>query len=100
MPDIKRWLLAHPRFHPHLTPTSASWLNLTGRWFAELPQKKLKRGVHRPVQAFERDIRIWPADWNEQRRPFAWTKTADEILDGVAHYCRRLWLRSLSRHEW
>ncbi|RSS73984.1 IS630 family transposase, partial [Streptomyces sp. WAC05292] len=56
-PDIKKWLLAHPRFQLHFTPTSASWLNLVERWFAELTQKKLKRGVHRSVQALERDIR-------------------------------------------
>ncbi|WP_190226807.1 IS630 family transposase, partial [Streptomyces hydrogenans] len=79
-PDIKKWLLAHPRFHLHFTPTSASWLNLVERWFAELTQKKLKRGVHRSVQALEHDIRAWLADWNEHPRPFVWTKTADEIL--------------------
>ncbi|WP_055694300.1 IS630 family transposase [Streptomyces prasinopilosus] len=89
-PDIKKWLLAHPRFHLHFTPTSASWLNLVERWFAELTQKKLKRGVHRSVQALERDIRSWLADWNEHPRPFVWTKTADEILDKVAAYCRRI----------
>ncbi|WP_037855465.1 IS630 family transposase [Streptomyces sp. NRRL S-31] len=89
-PDIKKWLLAHPRFHLHFTPTSASWLNLVERWFAELAQKKLKRGVHRSVQALERDIRSWLADWNENPRPFVWTKTADEILDKVTAYCRRI----------
>ncbi|MEW2707893.1 IS630 family transposase [Streptomyces koyangensis] len=89
-PDIKKWLLAHPRFHLHFTPTSASWLNLVERWFAELTQKKLKRGVHRSVQALERDIRAWLADWNEHPRPFHWTRTADEILDKVAAYCRRI----------
>ncbi|MFJ9713642.1 IS630 family transposase [Streptomyces sp. NPDC101234] len=70
-PAIKKWLLAHPRFHLHFTPTSSSWLNLVERWFAELTQKKLKRGVHRSVQALERDIRNWLADWNEDPRPFA-----------------------------
>ncbi|MFE0921895.1 transposase, partial [Streptomyces nigra] len=89
-PDIKKWLLAHPRFQLHFTPTSASWLNLVERWFAELTQKKLKRGVHRSVQALERDIRAWLADWNEHPRPFVWTKTADEILDKVAAHCRRI----------
>ncbi len=89
-PAIKKWLLAHPRFHLHFTPTSASWLNLVERWFAELTQKKLKRGVHRSVQALERDIRAWLADWNDHPRPFVWTKTADEILDKVTAYCRRI----------
>jgi transposase len=89
-PAVKKWLLAHPRFHLHFTPTSSSWLNLAERWFAELTQKKLRRGVHRSVQALERDIRSWLADWNEHPRPFVWTKTADEILDKVAAYCRRI----------
>lgn len=89
-PDVKKWLLAHPRFHLHFTPTSASWLNLVERWFGELTQKKLKRGVHRSVQALERDVRAWLADWNNHPKPFVWTKTPDEILDKVAAYCRRI----------
>lgn len=88
--DIKRWLLAHSRFDLHFTPTSASWLNLVEWWFAELTQKKLKRGVHRSVRALERGIRAWLTDWNDQPKPFVWTKTADEILDKVAAYCHRI----------
>lgn len=81
-PDIKRWLLAHPRFHLHFTPTSASWLNLVERWFAELTQKKLKRGVHHSVQALERDIPSWLADWNQHPRPFVWTSgPANDLRD-------------------
>ncbi|MGW7056626.1 IS630 family transposase [Streptomyces sp. NPDC054887] len=90
VPAVKKWLLAHPRFHLHFTPTGSSWLNLVERWFAELTNKKLRRGVHRSVQALERDIRAWLADWNDQPRHFVWTKTADEILDRVATYCRRI----------
>ncbi|GCE02271.1 IS630 family transposase [Embleya hyalina] len=98
-PDIKKSLPAHPRFHLHFTPTSASWLNLVERWFAELTRKKLKRGVHRSVQSLERNIRSWLTAWNEQPRPFAWTKTADDILDKVAASCHRIsdsghWLRA------
>jgi transposase len=89
-PVIKKWLLAHPRFHLHFTPTGSSWLNLVERWFAELTSKKLRRGVHRSVQALERDIHAWLADWNDNPRPFTWTKTADEILDKVATYCKRI----------
>ncbi|GLX38206.1 IS630 family transposase [Streptomyces roseochromogenus] len=74
----------------HFTPTGSSWLNLAERWFAELTTKKLRRGVHRSVQALERDIRAWLTDWNEHPRPFVWTKTADEILDKLASYCRRI----------
>ncbi len=88
--SVKKWPLAHPRFRLHFTPTSSSWPNLVERWFAELTQKKLKRGVHRCVQALERGIRAWLTDWNENPRPFHWTKTADEILDEVAAYCGRI----------
>ncbi|MFC5805890.1 IS630 family transposase, partial [Streptomyces formicae] len=75
VPAVKKWLAAHPRFHLHFTPTGSSWLNLVERWFAELTTKKLRRGVHRSVQALERDIRTWLADWNTNSRPFTWTKT-------------------------
>ena len=63
---------------------------LVERWFAELTQKKLKRSIHRSVQALERDIRTWLADWNDHPRPFIWTKRADEILDKIAAYCHRI----------
>ncbi|MFD3686193.1 IS630 family transposase, partial [Nocardiopsis sp. NPDC058631] len=89
-PAIKRWLLAHPRFHMHFTPTSASWLNLVERWFAELTAKRLRRGVHKSVQALEKDIRSWVRGWNEDPRPFVWHKTAEEILESLAAYCRRI----------
>jgi transposase len=87
---IKKWLLRHPRFHIHFTPTSSSWLNLVERWFAELTNRKLRRSTHRSVTALEADVRQWIAAWNEEPRPFTWTKTADEILDNLASYCRRL----------
>ncbi|MFG2142617.1 IS630 family transposase [Streptomyces sp. NPDC048696] len=89
-PAVKKWLLAHPRFHLHFTPTSSSWLNRVERWFAELTQKKLKRGVHRSVQVLERDIRTWLAEWNDNPRPFVWSKTADDILDKATAHCRRI----------
>lgn len=86
-PAIRRWLAAHPRFVLHFTPTSASWLNLVERWFADLTTKKLRRSAHRATRALERDIRDWVALWNQNPRPFIWTKTADEILASVAAYC-------------
>jgi transposase len=89
-PAIKRWLLRHPRFTLHFTPTGASWLNLVERWFAELTTKKIKRGAHTSVPGLERDIRGWIATWNENPRPFVWLKTADEILDTLARYCERI----------
>jgi transposase len=89
-PAIKKWLLAHPRFALHFTPTSSSWLNLVERWFAELTNKKLRRGAHRSVRELNTDIRAWIADWNENPRPYVWTKTADQILDSISRYCDRI----------
>jgi transposase len=89
-PAIKRWLAAHPRFVLHFTPTSSSWLNLVERWFGELTTKKLRRGTHRSVRALNADIRAWIDAWNEDPKPFVWTKTADQILESIARYCNRI----------
>jgi transposase len=89
-PAIRRWLAAHPRFVLHFTPTSASWLNLVERWFAELTTKRLRRGTHRSVRQLNADIRAWIQTWNASPRPFVWTKTADQILDSIARYCSRI----------
>ena len=89
-PAVKRWLLRNPRFHLHFTPTGASWLNLVERFFAEITNKLIRRGVHRSVQALEKDIRAWLTGWNEQPRPYIWTKTADDILASLAAYCKRI----------
>jgi transposase len=89
-PAIQRWLAAHPRFVLHLTPTGGSWLNLVERWFGELTARKLKRGVHRSVRELNNDIRAWLDHWNENPRPYVWTKTADQILATLAAYCNRI----------
>ncbi|MCU1625700.1 MAG: endonuclease [Pseudonocardia sp.] len=89
-PAIRRWLAAHPRFVLHFTPTSSSWLNLVERWFAELTTKKLQRSTHRSVRALNADVRARIDTWNDDPKPYMWVKTADEILDKVAHYCRRI----------
>ena len=89
-PAIQRWLLAHPRFQLHFTPTYSSWLNLVERWFAELTTKWLRRGTHRSVAELERSIQSWIKAWNQNPRPFVWSKTADEILDTIATYCQRI----------
>jgi transposase len=94
-PAIKKWLLAHPRFALHFTPTSSSWLNLVERWFAELTAKKLRRGAHRSVRALNADIRAWIQTWNDHPKPFVWTKTADQILESISRYCNRI---NESRH--
>jgi transposase len=89
-PTVRRWLARHPRFVLHFTPTSSSWINLVERWFAELTTKLLKRGQHRSVRALNADIRDWIDTWNENPRPYVWTKTADEILDSIKRYCQRI----------
>ena len=89
-PAIKAWLSRHPRFHMHFTPTGSSWINQVERWFGFLTDQMIRRGVHKSVQALENDIRAWTADWNTHPRPFIWTKSAEEILDSIARYCRRI----------
>jgi len=89
-PAIKRWLLRHPRFHLHFTPTGGSWLNLVERWFALLTEKQLRRGVHRSIHELEDAIRAFLEHHNRHPKPFRWTKTADEILDSVARFCKRI----------
>jgi transposase len=89
-PAIRTWLAAHPRFVLHFTPTSSSWLNLVERWFAELTTKKLRRGTHRSVRDLNADIHAWIKTWNDDPKPFVWTKTADQILDSIARYCTRI----------
>jgi transposase len=89
-PTIQRWLTAHPRFVVHFTPTSSSWLNLVERWFAELTNKKPRRGAHRSVRQLNDDIRAWIETWNDDPKPFVWTKTADQILESIARYCGRI----------
>jgi transposase len=90
-PAIKRWLVRHPRFHLHFTPTSGSWLNMVERWFAELTNKKIKRGAHRSVRELERDIRDWIAHWNEDPKPYVWVKPAEKILESISRYCQRIY---------
>jgi transposase len=94
-PAIRKWLTAHPRFVLHFTPTSSSWLNLVERWFSELTTKLLKRGTHTSVRELNTDIRGWIETWNDDPRPYVWTKTADQILESIATYCTRI---NESRH--
>jgi transposase len=86
---IRRWLLKRPRFHVHFTPTSSSWLNLVERWFAALTERQLRRNSFRSTVQLEQAIRKFLAIHNSQPKPFVWTKTADQILDSIARYCRR-----------
>src|SRR6266508_3324223 len=89
-PAIRDWLARHPRFHVHFTPTGSSWINQVERWFGYLTDQMIRRGIHKSVQALERDVHAWIENWNENPRPFAWTKTAEEILDSLAKYIARI----------
>ncbi len=88
-PLIHRWLARHPRFHHHFTPTYSSWLNQVERWFAQLTEKQIRRGTHRSTRALEDAIRCYIAASNAGARPFAWVKTADQILESIAAFCQR-----------
>lgn len=77
---VKRWLLRHPRFHRHFTPTESSWINLVERFFASLTEHQPRRGSHRSVVAMEKAIRSHLEIHNEQPKPFRRTKSADEII--------------------
>jgi len=89
-PAINDWLARHPRFHMHFTPTGSSWINQVERWFGFLTDQLLRRGVHKSVQALEKDVREWIKTWNEEPKPFVWKKTAEEILNSLARYISRI----------
>ena len=89
-PEIKTWLARHPRFHVHFTPTGSSWMNQVERWFGLLTDKLIRRGVHTSVEALENDITAWIDTWNDNPRPFTWTKTADEILASLGDYLAKI----------
>ncbi len=86
-PAVHTWLVRHPNVHLHFTPTYSSWLNLVERWFSHLTTKYLQRSTHRSVKELETGITKWIATWNDDPRPYVWTKTADEILDKLSGYC-------------
>ncbi|MFF1594207.1 IS630 family transposase [Streptomyces sp. NPDC058286] len=88
--EIRTWFGKHPRFHVHFTPTGSSWMNQVERWFGLLTDKLIRRGVHTSVKALEDDIRAWIEQWNEDPKPFTWTKTADEILHSLADYLTKI----------
>jgi len=88
-PMIRRWLVRHPRYHVHFTPTSASWLNQVDRFFAALTEKQIRRGSFRSTQQLEAAIRQYLEHHNTQPKPFLWSKSADDILNALAKYCER-----------
>lgn len=93
-PAIHRWLVRHPRFQLHFTPTGATWVNMVERWFAALTEKQLRRGVHRSTRELENAIELYIDLSNEDPKPFIWTKSADQILDTIAFTCSELLQRT------
>src|SRR5437899_7264202 len=89
-PLIRAWFAKRPRFHVHFTPTYGSWLNLVERWFAELTTKQIRRGAHRSVSELERAIGAFLDAHNTDPQPFAWTKSADQILASIDRKSTRL----------
>ncbi|HTR15114.1 MAG TPA: IS630 family transposase [Roseiarcus sp.] len=83
-PAVKRWLKAHPRFHLHFTPTSASWLNMVERFFAEITRNRIRRGAFTSVAELKTAIMDYLENHNVDPKPFVWTKSAGEILEKVA----------------
>lgn len=86
---IRNWFARHPRWHIHFTPTSASWLNQVERFFAQLTEKQLRRGVHRSTRDLEDAIRAYIDKVNADPKPFRWTKSADDILATIKRFCLR-----------
>jgi transposase len=89
-PKVKRWLQRHPRFVVHFTPTSASWLNQVERFFAEITEKRIRRGAFQNVKALEAAIQDYLDGHNENPQPFTWTATAELILSKVKDNCERI----------
>jgi len=85
IPRLTQWLKEHSNFHLHFTPTSASWLNLVERWFGLITSQAIRRGSFDSVKSLERAIVRYLADWNQNPRPFRWTKSAADIKRSLKH---------------
>jgi len=90
VPKVKSWLVRHRRFHLHFTPTSASWINLVERLFAEITERCIRRGSHTSVPQLEKALLAYLDKRNENPKPFVWTADADLILGKVQRLCKRI----------
>lgn len=88
-PEVKRWLVRHPRFQLHFTPTKGSWLNLVERFFGLLTEHALRRGSHNSCHQLRAAIHEYLDAHNEDPKPFKWTKSADEVLASIARFADR-----------
>lgn len=86
---VHDWLLRHPRYHLHFTPTHSSWINQVERWFELLTEKQIKRGSHFSIRELETDITEFITVHNVEPKPFVWTKSADQILQKVKRFASK-----------
>jgi transposase len=86
---IRKWFAKRPHFHVHFTPTYGSWINLVERWFAEITNKRILRGIFRSVKELEQAISEYINIHNQAPKPFVWTRSADEILASIARFAQR-----------
>ena len=84
---IRKWLGSRPRWHVHFTPTASSWVNLAERFFANITEKQIRRGVHRSTAELDAAIRAYIDAVNADPKPFRWTKSADDILAAIRRFC-------------
>jgi len=89
-PRVRDWFVRHPEFVPHFTPTSSSWLNQVERFFAQITERRIRRGAFRSVAELEHAIEDYLRSHNLHPRPFVWTKNADVILNKVRKLAERL----------
>lgn len=87
---VRNWLRKHPEYQLHFTPTSSSWLNQVERFFAEITEKRIRRGAFRSVKALERAILDYLEEHNKNPKPFVWTADADSIFERIARVCTRI----------
>jgi transposase len=86
--NVRTWLKRHPRFTLHFVPTSSSWLNMVERWFGELDNKAIRRGVFHSVEDLKASINAFLAAWNKEPKPYVWTATVDSIMEKLSR-CRQ-----------
>lgn len=89
-PKVRRWFARHPQYRLHFTPTSSSWLNQVERFFAEITEKRIRRGAFQSVSDLEAAIDAYLEEHNQNPKPFAWTADADRILQRVQRVCKRI----------
>ena len=89
-PAIRDWLARHSRFHLHFTPTGSSWINQVERWFGLLTDQLNPPRGSQKRRRLENDVRQWIKNWNQNPKPFVWSKTAEDILQSLSKYIAKI----------